>query len=135
MYGPNAAAKARFMANQVATASPAMLLTMLYDRLVLDIARGEAALREGDRPGAHEHLVHAQDIITELLSTLDTEAWEGGPQLAQLYSFFLTELIGANVSGDADRAVKVRELIEPLRQAWHAAALEVTSTPAGAGIG
>lgn len=135
MYGPNPAAKARFMANQVATASPAMLLTMLYDRLVLDLARGEAAQREGDRPTAHENLIHAQDIISELLSTLDTSAWEGGLQLAQLYSYFLTELISANVSGDPDRTATIRGLVEPLRDAWHAAALEVTAGLAAAGIG
>lgn len=124
MYA-NPSARNKFMANQVATASPAVLLTMLYDRLVLDLSRGEAAQRAGDRPLANENLLHAQEIITELLSTLDVSAWEGAPQLASLYTFMLSELIGANVSGDADRTGKVRELVVPLQEAWHGAALEV----------
>lgn len=126
MYA-NPAARNKFMANQVATASPAVLLTMLYDRLVLDLARAEAAQRENNRQVAHENLVHAQDIVTELLGTLDTSAWEGAPQLAALYGFMLTEMISANIQGDADRTATVRGLVEPLQEAWHAAALEVTS--------
>lgn len=120
-----AAARTKFMANQVATASPALLLTMLYDRLVLDLARAEAAQRAADRTGASENLMHAQDIVEELLSTLDVSAWEGAPQLASLYGFMLTELVGANVSGDADRTATVRALVEPLQEAWHGAALQL----------
>ena len=36
---------------------------MLYERLVLDLAQAEAALRGGDREAANRHLMHAQDII------------------------------------------------------------------------
>lgn len=132
MYA-TAAARNKFMTNQVATASPALLLTMLYDRLVLDLARAEAAQREATPAAANEHLLHAQDIITELLSTLDVSAWEGAPQLSSLYGFMLTELASANVSGDADRTASVRALVEPLQEAWHGAAQQLagaeTSTP------
>lgn len=126
MYA-TASARNKFMANQVSTASPAVLLTMLYDRLVLDLARAEAAQREGNRQLAHQNLIHAQDIVSELLTTLDTSAWDGAPQLASLYGFMLTEMISANMLGDADRTASVRGLVEPLQEAWHAAALEVTS--------
>lgn len=130
MYGPAPAARARFLQNQVATASPARLLVMLYDRLVLDLSRAEEAQRTGERAGAHNNLVHAQEILNELLATLDTSVWEGGPALASLYSFMITELIAANVSGDPERTAGVRALVEPLQDAWRTAAVEVA-----AGIG
>ncbi len=65
---------------------------MLYDRLVLDLARGRQAQLDGDREAANEQLGHAQDIVAELLSSLDVDAWEGGPGLASLYRWLLREL-------------------------------------------
>jgi flagellar protein FliS len=116
------AVRARYLDDAVRTASPATLLTMLYDRLVLDIARGEQAQRAGDRPAANGHLLHAQQIVSELAATLDLEAWDGARQLMGVYTFVLAELVGANVSGDAERTAACRELVEPLRDAWHEAA-------------
>jgi flagellar protein FliS len=112
----------RYLADSVNTASPGKLLVMLYDRLVLDLAQGEEALRAEDRERAADRLTHAQEIILELRTTLDLDAWDGAPGLANLYGFLLTELIGANVRRDADRVAACRGLVEPLRDAWREAA-------------
>ncbi len=112
----------RYLADTVSTASPGKLLVMLYDRLVLDLVQGEEAMRAGDRERSTERLTHAQEIILELRTTLDLDAWSGAPGLANLYGFLLTELIGANVGRDADRIAACRGLIEPLRDAWREAA-------------
>ncbi len=121
MYG-TASARARFVGDSVATASPGTLLTMLYDRLVLDLERAEQAQSSGDRAVANVQLLHAQDIVAELLSSLDTTVWDGAAGLASLYRFLLVEMVGANVSGDAARTRSCRTLVEPLRDAWHEAA-------------
>lgn len=131
MYAPTygtAAARARFVDDSLATASPAVLLTRLYDRLVLDLARAEQAQRTGDRAIANAQLQHAQDVVAELLSSLDVTAWDGGPGLAALYGFLLTEMVGANVGSDADRTAGCRALVEPLRDAWHEAARSATGS-------
>jgi flagellar protein FliS len=112
----------RYLADSVSTASPGKLLVMLYDRLVMDLVQGEEAMRAGDRERSGERLTHAQEIILELRTTLDLDAWSGAPGLANLYGFLLTELIGANVGRDADRIAACRRLIEPLRDAWREAA-------------
>lgn len=140
-----AAVRTRYVDDTVATASPAKLLTMLYDRLVLDLTRAEAEQRAGNRGAAGPHLVHAQDIVGELASTLDVSAWDGAPQLLSIYTFLLTELVSANVAGDPERTAACRALVEPLADAWHQAAdqlgatLEPARTPAsafsGAGAG
>ncbi|MBO1751253.1 flagellar export chaperone FliS [Actinotalea sp. BY-33] len=126
-----AALRTRYVDDTVATASPAKLLTMLYDRLVLDLQRAEAAQREGDKVAAGPHLTHAQDIVSELAATLEVGSWDGAKQLMSVYTYLLTELIGANVAGDAERTAACREMVEPLREAWHQAAQEiaVTATP------
>jgi flagellar protein FliS len=129
-YGGAAAARARFVDDALSTATPAQLLTRLYDRLVLDLLRGEQALRAGERAAANAQLQHAQDIVAELLSSLDTSAWEGGPGLASLYAYLLTELVAANVAGDAERVAACRGHVEPLRDAWHEAARLAVPTSA-----
>ena len=123
------AVRTRYLDDTVSTAGPAMLLTMLYDRLVLDLVRAENEQRAGTRGAAGAHLLHAQDIVSELASTLDLDAWDGARRLLSVYTFLLTELVQANVAGDAERTATCRALVEPLRDAWHEAAAQL----AGAG--
>jgi flagellar protein FliS len=113
--------RSRYLNDSVTTASPAQLLVMLYDRLVLDLSHAETALRASDRGTATTRLMHAQEIVMELRVTLDMDAWSGAQGLAGLYGFLLTELVGANVRGDADRVASCRALVEPLRDAWREA--------------
>ncbi|HET8615246.1 MAG TPA: flagellar export chaperone FliS [Actinomycetales bacterium] len=121
-------AAGRYADDSVATASPARLLVLLYDRLVLDLARGEHAQRAGDRSLAASSLGHAQEILAELLSSLDQGAWDGGPRLAAVYTWLLKEVSGAVVSGDAERTAECRRCVEPLRDAWSTAATETTAS-------
>src|SRR3712207_4974817 len=93
----------RFLADTVATAAPQQILTMLYDRLVLDINRAELAQRKGERAQATDYLGHAQEIVASLASTLDVDAWSGGKGLMELYMYLLRELTGASVAGDPER--------------------------------
>lgn len=111
----------RYLQDSINTAPPAKLLLMLYDRLVLDLGQGEEAIRAGQTESANEKLSHAQEIVIELRVSLDVAAWSGGPGLASLYGFLLTELIGANIGKDADRVASCRALVEPLRDAWREA--------------
>ena len=82
----------RFRENAITTAGPQQILTMLYDRLVLDLARAEAAQRAGDRGEANKQVDHAQDIISGLASTLEVDEWSGGRGLMDLYMYLLKEL-------------------------------------------
>ncbi len=115
----------KYVQDAVSTASPATLLIMLYDRLVLDLLRAETALRSGKADQANEQLQHAQDIISELANTLDVTAWDGARQLMAVYTFLLTSLVEANVHKDADKVAMCRELVEPLQDAWQQAAKQV----------
>ena len=124
------AARARYANEAVTTASPAKLLVMLYDRLVRDLVTAEQCLADGDLGRASSELVHAQDIVSELHTSLDQSAWDGAAGLASLYVFMKAELVAANVRKDAARVVGVRELVEPLRDAWRSAALQSVSQSA-----
>lgn len=122
--------RSKFLADTVATASPAKLVVMLYDRLALDLEHGEQHLRAGRNAEANNALVHAQEIILELSATLDVETWDGARQLLSLYAFLLSELVAANLAHDADRVGGCRELIDSLREAWQEAAQTLSSAAA-----
>jgi flagellar protein FliS len=123
----------RYLQDSVNTASPGRLLVMLYDRLVMDLIQGEEALRTNDRNLSAERITHAQEILLELRTTLNVDAWSGAPGLASLYSFLITELIQANIKRDADKVAACRALIEPLRDAWREAASLAVAIPATIG--
>lgn len=124
------AAQARYQADAVMSAPPERLVTMLYDRLVLDLERGEAAQLAGDWQEANAQLQHAQAIVAELTASL-TDAWEGSQGLRALYAFVTTTLVGANVARDPQRTRQCLDLIAPLRDAWHEAAQQLAA-PGGA---
>lgn len=118
------AMRARYASDSVGTASPGRLLTMIYDRLVRDLNLAAVAIVDDRHEAAHRELVHAQAIVDELAGSLDADAWAGGPGLAQLYVYLRSELVAANLTKDADRVDACRELVEPLRDAWHTALAE-----------
>lgn len=121
-------ARSRYVADAIATASPARLLTMLYDRLIVDLSRAEKALEAGDRGGAAPFVGHAQEIVGELIGTLDLHEWDGADRLLSIYTFVLRELFEAGATGNVTRVMSCRTLLEPLCLAWHAAADEAGRT-------
>lgn len=127
----NAALKAqqRYREDAILSASPERLVTMLFDRLLLDIERGEAAQLRGDWSEANAQLQHAQSIVAELNASL-TDVWEGSAQLRAVYAFLTQTLIGANVGRDPERTRSCRDIVAPLRDAWHAASESLSAVRA-----
>lgn len=121
----NTAQRNQYLADSVLSAPPARLLTMLYDRLLLDLGRAETAQQADNWPVASENLLHGQAIIAELISSLKTDAWDGADGLLGLYNYAFTALVNANIQRDAALTREAIDLLEPLRQAWHEAAATI----------
>ena len=117
----------RYKSDTVDTASPGKLITMMYDRLLVDIEYGHAAILRKDREEANTQLQHAQAVLMELLGALDQDAWSGGPALASIYVFVHNELFQANVDQDAAKAESCRQLLLPLQDAWQQAVVLAAS--------
>lgn len=116
-------ARAAYLANTVATASPARLLVMLYDRLTLDVQRALAAQQAGDHAAARPNLLHAQEIVSELRLTLRMDEWSGAPGLAALYDWLFARLVQANTSRDASVTADCLTVVTQLADTWRQAAL------------
>ncbi|WP_349814687.1 flagellar export chaperone FliS [Curtobacterium sp. MCJR17_043] len=55
--------RAQYTNEAVLSATPAQLVTMLYDRLLLDLHRAETAQVASDWDAARDQLMHAQAIV------------------------------------------------------------------------
>jgi flagellar protein FliS len=129
MHTPLSRAKQQYIEQQVISASPERLVTMLYDRLLVDIDRADAALERSERESASDSLIHAQDIIAELNGSLSDD-WEGSADLRGLYTFLNGRLIVANVTRNRAVTLECRNIIAPLRDAWHQAAASLATVGA-----
>ncbi|TFD03507.1 MULTISPECIES: flagellar export chaperone FliS [unclassified Cryobacterium] len=124
------AQRSRYNRDAVLSATPVRLLTMLYDRLLLDLNRAEAAQQRLDWQIASDNLIHAQAIVSELSTSLNVDAWDGGEGLFSLYTYVSTAMVSANTHRDSARTRECISLLEPLRLTWHEAAALLPAAPA-----
>lgn len=125
-----AQSRARYQREAILAASPARLVTLLYDRLVLDLSRAAAAQESSDWFAASKLLLHAQAIVAELSASLDVRVWNGGERLQALYTYTSQALVLANINRDIGRTREALDLIVPLRDAWlEASAESITPFP------
>ena len=113
-----------YLQSSVETASPSKLLVMLYERLVLDCRRALAAQEAGDHTVAHRNLLHAQDIVVELQSSLRPGVWDGSEGLNSIYAHLMVQLVNANVRRDMELTTHCLDLVVGLADAWREAAAE-----------
>lgn len=114
-------AQQRYREEAILSASPERIVTMLFDRLLLDVDRAIVAQKAEKWLEANDLLQHAQSIITQLTTSL-TDEWDGADELRGLYAYLRAALIRANIGRDVTVSEECRELIAPLRDAFHQAA-------------
>src|ERR1700754_2308511 len=102
----------------VLTASPEQLVVMLYDGSVRFLRQAEIAMREGARLHSFEKLGRAEDILDELLATLNMDTGEIADRLQAIYIFCKKTLIEARIGRDAEKIGQVVALMSDLREAW-----------------
>ena len=104
---------------QITTANQGKLIVMLYDGVIkfLNIAIENMDPKTYDV--ANNNIIKAQDIITELLLSLNMkEGGEISQNLFNLYLFFKKALLEANIKKDAEKVRSVLKLMKELRDAW-----------------
>ena len=109
----------QYRATRVETAGSVELVVMLYQGAVRFIRTGLEAIESKDVKASHANFVRAQDIIVELLGSLNREA--GGDiakQLSGLYDYCYRQLILANVKKDPAPAREVLGILRDLGTAW-----------------
>jgi len=106
---------------QIKTANQIRLIVMLYDGAIRHVNLALDAFQEGHRrfDVINGHLISAQDILSELMASLDFE--KGGAiakNLFSLYSFMNRRLMDGNLKKDPAPLHEVRKMLGELREAW-----------------
>jgi flagellar protein FliS len=116
---------------QTQTAAPGELIVMLYRGAIRFVGSAIQAIETKNIQEAHNGIVRAQAIITELLESLDLERGEEvGRNLWRIYEYMNQRLIEANMRKDADPAREVERLLRELLPAWEQAARSTSAMAA-----
>jgi len=106
-----------YQQNTVNTASPGELTLMLYNGCIKFIKQARQALVDKHMEEKHTNLLKAQDIIRELMVTLNMD-YEISHQMMQLYDFMLHRLMEANTKNDIEILNEVEGLVVEFRDTW-----------------
>lgn len=109
----------KYKSTQIQTATPGQLIIMLYDGAIKFCKFSKNAIIEKDISNSNKYLIKVQDIITELMISLDMKA--GGDiakNLYSIYDYMLRTLVSANMKKDIDKITEIQELLEDLKESW-----------------
>lgn len=107
----------QYQNNSVMTASPGELTLMLYNGAIKFINQGIEAISAKEVQKAHTYIIKAQNIIDELLATLDMK-YEIASQLSSLYSFIKELLVEGNIYKDINKLEDARDMVRDFRDMW-----------------
>ncbi len=107
----------KYKKQEVSMSSPAALIVMLYNGCIKKLKLGQMAINQKNFEEANTHLKRSQEIISELVGSLDLK-YPIAHELLALYDFMLREIIQANVSKDPERIDPLIGMLTKLRDAW-----------------
>ena len=124
----NSSAQFKYQATRISTATKEQLLLITYD---IGIKACHAAVnamgaKEPDYEVASREIIRAQEVIRELMVTLNKE--KGGDmadKLMQLYEYMYQLLVDANMKKEPDNVNVVRGMLEDLKQTWENALVQL----------
>jgi len=109
----------QYQQNSVNTASPGELTLMLYNGCLKFIHLAKGAIAQKNFEERNKNIIKAQDIIHELMVTLDMEQ-EVSQNLIQLYDYLNRQLIQANIKNDVTILEEVEGFVTEFRDTWKA---------------
>ena len=105
--------------NQILTAKKSKLILMMYDGAIRFARESINKIRSKDIAGRGAYIRKTQDIILELMNSLDMEnGGEIAGNLSRLYLFMNRNLIMANMQGDEKYIEDIIKILTELRDAW-----------------
>lgn len=110
--------------NSVTTACPEELVVLMYRGLEKFIKQGQVYIKDKNYEKANEVLLKAQDIVSELILSLDMEIEMSG-QLYALYDFLMTCLREGNIKKESSILREALGIVTGLKEAWEGALASV----------
>jgi flagellar protein FliS len=113
-----------YRATAVLTASPGMLVLMLFDGALKSMAMAKEAFKRpptdfGRFEVINNNLIKAQRILLELQGGLDMkQGGEFSQNMHRLYDYHRRRLFEANMRKDVEPVIEVERLVREIRDAW-----------------
>ena len=107
-------------------ASPIGLVLSLYDTILRDFRRADAAINKGDVETRVSELNHALVVIAHLQSVLDFEhGADAAKRFNSFYEITRGMILSVNVDTNRDTLQKLIQMYSSTRQAWHQAESQI----------
>lgn len=103
--------------NQVTTATPGELTLMLYNGGIKFLKQAKAAIQENKMDVANENNIKVQNIIKELIITLDHK-YPMSEQFQLLYDYMLRRTVEANMKKEVAILDEVEDFFVQFRDTW-----------------
>lgn len=107
-----------YIKQEVEGATKGKLVLLLYDGAIKFMRVAVKAIDDNNIQDAHNNIMKAQNIIYELMSTLNMEVGDISRNLMRLYDFMIWQLIEANKEKSQEKIGTVVKLMSSLRDAW-----------------
>ena len=112
-----------YTSNSLRTASPGQVILMLYDGALKFMSLAETGFPMSDprerNETIHNNLVKAQNVLSELQSSLDMKAeGEFARTMFNLYDFMIRQLQEANIKKNSAPIKIVKKLLKQIRDSW-----------------
>ncbi|MBP1157790.1 flagellar protein FliS [Paenibacillus sp. PvR052] len=107
----------KYQNNQVTTSTPGELTLMLYNGAIKFIKQTKSAILEKQLDKAHHFNLRVQDIINELIITLD-RSYPISEQLLIMYDYMKRRMIEANIKKDGTIIDEVEGFFVQFRDTW-----------------
>ncbi len=118
---------------QVETADQGTLLLMLYSGALKFLGQAREAMEDSDVEETNRLLGRVQDILCELMGSLNPEMPDLSGNLFQIYEYMHHQLVQANIKKDPEVIREVEKHISLLLEAWQSAIGQAkTEEPAAA---
>jgi len=104
---------------QIRSAKPEKLILMLYDGAIRFLREGIRFLDQGDIENSNHKLIRVQNILVELMSSLNFE--KGGEiavNLFRIYEFMHYTLVQANIKKEPEPVRRIADQLKTLRDSW-----------------
>lgn len=107
-----------YLKNEIEGATKGKLVLLLYDGAIKFLRQATVFIEKKDIPGAHENIIKAENIIYELMSTLNMEAGEISENLFKIYDYLIWQLIDANKDKNPEKINSSIQILKNIREGW-----------------
>lgn len=112
-------AQQKYLQAEVHTATPQKLQLMLVEAAIKNIHRTKQAWLEQRYDEGVETLIRAQDIVAEILCSLDVKSNEQiAKQLASIYLFIFRRLAEGGMAHDGEKLDEALRVLNAERETW-----------------